>query len=65
RFELPAAETTALESLGKRHGATLFIALLSAIKALFYRRSGQEDIVVGTPVAGASFPNSSRRSAPI
>ncbi|MGT0250957.1 amino acid adenylation domain-containing protein [Burkholderia pyrrocinia] len=56
RFELPAAETTALESLGKRHGATLFIALLSAIKALFYRRSGQEDIVVGTPVAGRELP---------
>nr|WP_249183621.1 non-ribosomal peptide synthetase/type I polyketide synthase [Burkholderia ambifaria] len=56
RFELPAAETTALESLGKRHGATLFIALLSAIKALFYRRPGQEDIVVGTPVAGRELP---------
>ncbi|KWC52010.1 hybrid non-ribosomal peptide synthetase/type I polyketide synthase [Burkholderia ubonensis] len=56
RFELPAAATTALESLGKRHGATLFIALLSAIKALFYRRSGQEDIVVGTPVAGRELP---------
>ncbi|AOJ40108.1 non-ribosomal peptide synthetase [Burkholderia lata] len=56
RFDLPAAETTALESLGKRHGATLFIALLSAIKALFYRRSGQEDIVVGTPVAGRELP---------
>nr|WP_241021262.1 non-ribosomal peptide synthetase [Burkholderia sp. Ac-20344] len=57
RFELPAAETAALESLGKRHGATLFIALLSAIKALFYRRSGQEDIVVGTPVAGRELPD--------
>ncbi|WP_126285906.1 non-ribosomal peptide synthetase/type I polyketide synthase [Burkholderia stagnalis] len=56
RFDLPAAETTALEALGKRHGATLFIALLSAIKALFYRRSGQEDIVVGTPVAGRELP---------
>ena len=56
RFDLPAAETAALESLGKRHGATLFIALLSAIKALFYRRSGQEDIVVGTPVAGRELP---------
>ncbi|MFA8391016.1 amino acid adenylation domain-containing protein [Burkholderia ubonensis] len=56
RFELPAAATTALESLSKRHGATLFIALLSAIKALFYRRSGQEDIVVGTPVAGRELP---------
>ncbi|MXN82708.1 amino acid adenylation domain-containing protein [Burkholderia sp. 4812] len=56
RFDLPAAETTALDALGKRHGATLFIALLSAIKALFYRRSGQEDIVVGTPVAGRELP---------
>ncbi|ALX16880.1 non-ribosomal peptide synthetase [Burkholderia cepacia JBK9] len=56
RFELPAAETAALDALGKRHGATLFVALLSAIKALFYRRSGQEDIVVGTPVAGRELP---------
>ncbi|WP_175999805.1 non-ribosomal peptide synthetase/type I polyketide synthase [Burkholderia vietnamiensis] len=56
RFALPAAETAALDALGKRHGATLFIALLAAIKALFYRRSGQEDIVVGTPVAGRELP---------
>ncbi|MFM0286809.1 amino acid adenylation domain-containing protein [Paraburkholderia megapolitana] len=56
QFELPAATTTALEALGKRHGGTLFIALQSAIKALFYRRSGQEDIVIGTPVAGRELP---------
>lgn len=42
---------TALLALGKRQGATLFMLLLAAFQILLYRYSGQEDIVVGTPVA--------------
>src|SRR4029079_7760678 len=33
-------------------GATLFMTLLAAFQALLARYSGQEDIVVGTPIAG-------------
>ncbi len=40
-----------LKELSRRQGATLFMALLAAFKALLSRYSGQEDIVVGTPIA--------------
>jgi|GEM_PF-132459 len=56
RGHVSAAESAQLESLGKRQGATLFMTLLTAIKALLYRKSGQEDIIVGTPVAGRVLP---------
>ena len=41
-----------LEALGRRHGATLFAVLLSAYAALLGRLAGQEDVVIGAPVAG-------------
>ncbi len=41
-----------LKAVGQQQGATLFMTLLSAFKVLMHRYSGQEDICVGTPVAG-------------
>jgi amino acid adenylation domain-containing protein len=41
----------ALGELSRREGVTLFITLLAAFKALLHRYSGQEDIVVGMPIA--------------
>ncbi|MDQ1351767.1 MAG: Amino acid adenylation protein, partial [Acidobacteriota bacterium] len=40
-----------LEQMARERGATLYMALLSAYNALLYRYTGQEDIVVGSPVA--------------
>ncbi|AXY74566.1 amino acid adenylation domain-containing protein [Paraflavitalea soli] len=37
-------------------GATFFMGLVTVLKALFYRYSGQEDIIIGTPVAGREHP---------
>ena len=37
--------------LSRREGATLFMTLLAAFSALLYRYSGQDDILVGTPIA--------------
>jgi amino acid adenylation domain-containing protein len=51
RFTLPAALADGLRALGQRHGATLFMTLLAGWSALMARLSGQDDIVVGTPVA--------------
>ncbi|MFY9550094.1 MAG: amino acid adenylation domain-containing protein, partial [Thermoanaerobaculia bacterium] len=42
----------AIRLLGQREGATLFMTLLAAFKVLLLRHSGQEYIVVGSPVAG-------------
>jgi amino acid adenylation domain-containing protein len=39
-------------SLAHEQGGTLFIGLLAALNTLLYRYSDQEDIVIGTPVAG-------------
>jgi amino acid adenylation domain-containing protein len=48
----PAPLAAGLRRLARSSGATLFMALLSALDALFARLSGQGDLVVGTPVAG-------------
>ena len=41
-----------LTALSKRSGVTLFMTLVAAFQTLLYRLSGEDDIVVGTPVAG-------------
>jgi amino acid adenylation domain-containing protein len=40
-----------VRAVARRHGATLFMTLLSAWAVLLARLSGQRDIVIGTPVA--------------
>ncbi|WP_156103776.1 non-ribosomal peptide synthetase, partial [Pectobacterium betavasculorum] len=51
-FRLDAALTGELTTLAARHGATLYMTLLTSWAILLYRLSGQEDIVIGSPVAG-------------
>ncbi len=51
---LPAALVAELRTLGRAHGATLFMTLLAAFQLLLSRLSGQEDVIVGSPVAGRS-----------
>ena len=51
-FEINAELSRQLQALSQRHGATLYMTLLSAFNVLLYRYSGQEDICVGTSVAG-------------
>ncbi|MGD9250888.1 MAG: amino acid adenylation domain-containing protein [Desulfobacterales bacterium] len=48
---LSATLTDALKDLSQTEGTTLFITLLAAFNTLLYRHSGQEDIVVGSPIA--------------
>jgi non-ribosomal peptide synthetase component F len=45
----------ALRSLSRREGTTLFMTLLAAFKVLLYRYAKQDDIVVGTNVAGRNW----------
>jgi amino acid adenylation domain-containing protein len=45
-----------LKSLSQREGATLFMTLLASFQLLLSRYSGQDDIVVGTPIAGRNRP---------
>ncbi|WP_369981515.1 non-ribosomal peptide synthase/polyketide synthase [Xanthomonas bundabergensis] len=41
----------ALRDFSQRHGTTLFMTLLTGWSALLSRLSGQDDLVIGTPVA--------------
>ncbi|MCP5015771.1 MAG: amino acid adenylation domain-containing protein [Ketobacter sp.] len=47
--------TQALQALSQQAGSTLFMTLLAAFKLLLFRQSGQEDLIVGTPVAGRNY----------
>ncbi|WP_029006248.1 non-ribosomal peptide synthetase, partial [Azorhizobium doebereinerae] len=50
-FTIPAPLVQRLRALGQQRGATLFMTLLAAFKVLLLRYCGQDDIVVGTPIA--------------
>src|SRR5947209_3677081 len=51
-FRLPVELAEGLRRVGREEGATLFMTLLAGWQALLSRYSGQQDISVGTPVAG-------------
>ena len=51
-FTLPTRLSEGVISLSRQRGATLFMTLVAAFQALLHRYSGQDDIAVGTPVAG-------------
>ncbi|MFE9675369.1 amino acid adenylation domain-containing protein [Streptomyces sp. NPDC006259] len=55
-FTLSAEVTAGLREQGGAAGATLFMTLLAGYTALLHRYSGQDDIVVGTSVAGRHRP---------
>ena len=50
-WEIPEHLTKQLQDLAQNEGATLFMLLLAAFKTLLYRYTGQEDIIVGSPIA--------------
>ncbi|HEX3525566.1 MAG TPA: non-ribosomal peptide synthase/polyketide synthase, partial [Thermoanaerobaculia bacterium] len=54
QWTVPEPLGAGLRMLGRRYGATLFSTLLAAFQALLFRLSGQDDVSVGTPVAGRS-----------
>ncbi|WP_266169313.1 non-ribosomal peptide synthetase [Dyella subtropica] len=55
-IELDAAQTRALKALSQRHGVTLYMTVLAAWAAVLARLSGQQDVVIGTPVANRTHP---------
>jgi amino acid adenylation domain-containing protein len=52
RRRLPDSLNRSLRELTSREGTTLFMTLLAAFQALMFRYTGQNDIAVGTPIAG-------------
>ncbi|WP_081677053.1 non-ribosomal peptide synthetase [Paenibacillus alvei] len=47
-----ASKTDGLKQLASETGTTLFMVLLAAYNVLLHKYSGQEDVIVGTPIAG-------------
>ncbi|TCP59138.1 amino acid adenylation domain-containing protein [Tumebacillus sp. BK434] len=45
-----------LMEMSQREGVTLFMSLLTAFKTLMYRYTGEEDLVVGTPIVNRDRP---------
>jgi amino acid adenylation domain-containing protein/FkbM family methyltransferase len=51
-FHVPEKVLGPLKSLGRQEQATLFMILEASFVALLHRYTGQEDILVGTPISG-------------
>ncbi len=50
-FSLPAELSQALRAFSQRHQVTVFMSLLAAWSAFMARMSGQDDVVIGSPIA--------------
>ncbi len=53
-FRLGSELAADLQSLARRRGATLYMALLAAFEAVLARYTGQTDLVIGSPTTGRS-----------
>ncbi|WP_213413215.1 condensation domain-containing protein, partial [Bacillus subtilis] len=51
-FTLDQEVASDLHKLARENGSTLYMVLLAAYTAFLSRLSGQEDIIVGSPIAG-------------
>ena len=49
---LPTPLYEALKAVARRHETSLFMLMLAAVTTLLHRYSGQDEIVLGTPIAG-------------
>ncbi|MFD7657747.1 amino acid adenylation domain-containing protein [Actinosynnema sp. NPDC059797] len=60
RFTIPAALAGKLADLTRAHGCTTFAGLLAAFGVLLSRRSGADDVVIGSPTTHRPFPELER-----
>jgi amino acid adenylation domain-containing protein len=56
RRNVPVEVLDGLKVVARRKKATLFMVLLAAFKVLLMRYCGQDDVAVGTPIAGRDRP---------
>ncbi|MEW6510863.1 MAG: amino acid adenylation domain-containing protein [Bacteroidota bacterium] len=52
RFPLSRELMDGVKEMSRRHGCTPFMTLLAAYGVLLHRHSGQDDLLIGTPIAG-------------
>ncbi|MDQ3280053.1 MAG: amino acid adenylation domain-containing protein [Acidobacteriota bacterium] len=53
---LPRELASRVHAVARERATTPFVVLTAAVKALLRRYSGQDDIVIGTPISGRSHP---------
>jgi NRPS condensation-like uncharacterized protein/acyl carrier protein len=56
-YILEADLITSLDEFCRQNEVSRFMLLLAVIKVLFYRYTGQEDIIIGSPIAGRNHPD--------
>ena len=56
-FEVSGETSEALTTLASDNDLTLFMILAGGFQALLHRYTGQDDIVIGTPIAGRTRPD--------
>ncbi|MEP7049205.1 MAG: amino acid adenylation domain-containing protein [Pseudomonadota bacterium] len=55
-LRMPKQQLEALKAFSRSHGVTLYMTLLAGWQVLLFRYSGQEDIVVASPLANRDRP---------
>ncbi|MEO8110498.1 MAG: amino acid adenylation domain-containing protein [Ginsengibacter sp.] len=55
RFIISKSQTKALEAISRQEDSTLFMTLLAAFYILLHRYTGQDDILVGIPIANRNY----------
>ncbi len=55
KFEISEELSKRLDQLAVEHGVTVYMLLLGAYSILLSNYSGQEDIIIGSPIAGRSY----------
>ncbi|MDQ1350671.1 MAG: hypothetical protein QG657_973 [Acidobacteriota bacterium] len=57
KSEITEKETTDIKELAREEDVTLFMVLIAFYSVLLAKLSGQEDIIIGTGIAGRRFPD--------
>jgi len=60
RFTMDAQTAQRLRQVAEGERCTLFMVLMAAVNALLYRYTGQEDLCIGTPIAGRNDASTER-----
>ncbi|HLP62490.1 MAG TPA: amino acid adenylation domain-containing protein, partial [Candidatus Deferrimicrobium sp.] len=56
-FTLTGTEVGSFKALCRQGGGTLYMNMLAALNTLFYKYTGQEDIIIGSGIAGRRHDN--------
>jgi 3-oxoacyl-(acyl-carrier-protein) synthase/acyl carrier protein len=54
-FTIDKVVAERLRAMGQEHGATLYMTLLAVYNVLLYQYTGQEDVIVGSLIAGRRY----------